>query len=167
MKPLESGESGEIKLNINIVTVMDFDILIPLGICVVLPVMIVWLVTRSRQNETNKKTEVMLKAIEAGAPIDANLFQDSVRKRKSVKERLLNRLMMACIASLTGIFVITVGLVKWFVYGNVDGHQILSGILAGGIILAVGLALFIVFFVGRKMLATEMEAEGKSLEDKQ
>jgi len=49
----------------------------------------------------------------------------------------------------------------------VDGHQILSGILAGGIILAVGLALFIVFFVGRKMLATEMEAEAKSLEDKQ
>ncbi len=142
-------------------------ILIPIAVCVVLPVMIVWLVTRSRQNETNKKTEVMLKAIEAGAPIDANLFQDSVRKRKSVKERLLNRLMMACIASLTGIFVITVGLVKWFVYGNVDGHQILSGILAGGIILAVGLALFIVFFVGRKMLATEMEAEAKSLEDKQ
>lgn len=142
-------------------------ILIPIAVCVVLPVMIVWLVTRSRQNETNKKTEVMLKAIEAGAPIDANLFQDSVRKRKSVKERLLNRLMMACIASLTGIFVITVGLVKWFVYGNVDGHQILSGILAGGIILAVGLALFIVFFVGRKMLAKEMEAEAKSLEDKQ
>lgn len=142
-------------------------ILIPIAVCVVLPVMIVWLVTRSRQNETNKKTEVMLKAIEAGAPIDANLFQDSVRKRKSVKERLLNRLMMACIASLTGIFVISVGLVKWFVYGNVDGHQILSGILAGGIILAVGLALFIVFFVGRKMLATEMEAEAKSLEDKQ
>lgn len=142
-------------------------ILIPIAVCVVLPVMIVWLVTRSRQNETNKKTEVMLKAIEAGAPIDANLFQDSVRKRKSVKERLLNRLMMACIASLTGIFVITVGLVTWFVYGNVDGRQILSGILAGGIILAVGLALFIVFFVGRKMLATEMEAEAKSLEDKQ
>ena len=142
-------------------------ILIPIAVCVVLPVMIVWLVTRSRQNETNKKTEVMLKAIEAGAPIDANLFQDSVRKRKSVKERLLNRLMMACIASLTGIFIITVGLVKWFVYGNVDGHQILSGILAGGIILAVGLALFIVFFVGRKMLAKEMEAEAKSLEDKQ
>lgn len=144
-------------------------ILIPIAVCVVLPVMIVWLVTRSRQNETNKKTEVMLKAIEAGAPIDANLFQDSVRKRKSVKERLLNRLMMACIASLTGIFVITVGLVTWFVYGNVDGRQILSGILAGGIILAVGLALFIVFFVGRKMLAKEMEAEAKakSLEDKQ
>ena len=42
---------------------MDVAILVPLGICVVLPVMIVWLVTRARQNETNKKTEIMLKAI--------------------------------------------------------------------------------------------------------
>ena len=41
---------------------MDVAILVPLGICVVLPVMIVWLVTRARQNETNKKTEIMLKA---------------------------------------------------------------------------------------------------------
>ena len=47
-------------------------LLIPLGICVVLPVMIVWLVNRTRQNETNRKTEIMLKAIEAGATIDAN-----------------------------------------------------------------------------------------------
>ena len=44
---------------------MDWDIFLPLGVCVVLPVMIVWLVTRARQNETNKKTEIMLKAIEA------------------------------------------------------------------------------------------------------
>ena len=44
-------------------------LLIPLGICVVLPVMIVWLVNRTRQNETNRKTEIMLKAIEAGATL--------------------------------------------------------------------------------------------------
>ena len=44
---------------------MDFQFLIPIGICVVLPVMIVWLVMRSRQHDMDKKTEVMLKAIEA------------------------------------------------------------------------------------------------------
>lgn len=37
------------------------DILIPIGVCVVLPVMIVWLINRTRQNETNRKTEIMLK----------------------------------------------------------------------------------------------------------
>lgn len=45
------------------------DILLPIFICVVLPVMIVWLVTRAKQNETNKKAEIMLKAIENGACI--------------------------------------------------------------------------------------------------
>ena len=44
---------------------MDWDILLPLGVCVVLPVMIVWLITRARQNETNKKTEINSKLISA------------------------------------------------------------------------------------------------------
>ena len=63
------------------------DILIVLGICVVLPVMIVWLVTRVRQNETNKKTEIMLKAIESGATIDVNFFKEK-QGAKTIKERL-------------------------------------------------------------------------------
>ena len=44
-------------------------ILVPIAVCVVLPVMIVWLINRTRQNETNRRTEIMLKAIEAGATI--------------------------------------------------------------------------------------------------
>ena len=36
--------------------------------------------------------------------------------------------------------------------------------LAGGILLAVGLGLFISYFAGKKMLAKEIEAEEKSLE---
>ena len=36
------------------------DILIPIAICVVLPVTIVWIVSRVRQNETNRKAEIML-----------------------------------------------------------------------------------------------------------
>lgn len=39
-------------------------------LCIALPVSIVWMVQRSRQNETNKKAEIMLKAIEAGVPVD-------------------------------------------------------------------------------------------------
>ena len=37
--------------------------LFPIGLCMVLPVMIVWLVNRTRQNETNRRTGIMLKAI--------------------------------------------------------------------------------------------------------
>ena len=46
------------------------ELLTALGICVILPVLIVWLVLRSRKHEVDRKTEVVLKAMEAGIPID-------------------------------------------------------------------------------------------------
>ena len=63
------------------------EILVPLGVCVALPVLIVWLVTRVRKNETDRKAEIMLKAIEAGTPVDPTVFNDN--KKKSVKKDLL------------------------------------------------------------------------------
>ena len=79
---------------------MDWDILMPLGVCVVLPVMIVWLVMRTRQNETNKKTEIMLKAIESGATVDTEFFKSQQRGQKTIKERLLGRLTGASIMTM-------------------------------------------------------------------
>lgn len=131
------------------------EILVPIAICVVLPVMIVWLVTRARENETNKKTEIMLKAIEAGATIDPNLF--GKQGHITVKERLLKRLTGACVTSLLGVACIILNLVQWAKWA-------LSVTLAMGcILLAIGVALFIVYFVGRKMLSKEIEAEENSL----
>lgn len=134
------------------------DILIPISICVVLPVMIVWLVSRRRQNETNRKAEIMLKIIESGASIDTNLFMEQ-QKNKTIKERLLKPLAGGCIFLLTGIAVLLVNI------GNSTdcGRNL---VLPGAILAAIGLALLIVFFIGHKMLTKEMEAERKALEDK-
>ena len=46
--------------------------IIKLGILVALPVLIVWLVSREKQNRTNRMTEVMLKAIESGTKVDGH-----------------------------------------------------------------------------------------------
>ncbi|MBQ7771960.1 MAG: hypothetical protein IJ402_04450 [Bacteroidales bacterium] len=141
--------------------------LVPLGICVVLPVLIVWLVTRTRQNETNKKTEIMLKAIESGATIDANFFKDAHKKQKSTKERLLNRLIWGCATSILGVGLAILGIVQWVNWnGTTSNDSFVVPLIFAGILLAIGIALFIGFFVGRKMLAREMEAEEKSLEQK-
>ena len=141
--------------------------LVPLGICVVLPVLIVWLVTRTRQNETNKKTEIMLKAIESGATIDANFFKDAHKKQKSTKERLLNRLIWGCATSILGVGLAVLGIVQWVNWnGTTSNDSFVVPLIFAGILLAIGIALFIGFFVGRKMLTKEMEAEEKSLEQK-
>lgn len=115
---------------------MNFNFLIPIGICVVLPVMIVWLVMRRRQHEMDKKTEVMLKAIEAGAKIDAGFFTGH-QEALTIKERLLKRLTSACVTSLLGLFMLVGGIL----YGVRMGWDLLDGpgsILAipGGVLLA-------------------------------
>ena len=145
---------------------MDFDLLIPLGICVIMPIMIVWLRTRAKQNETNRKTEIMLKAIESGVQIDADFFKAQAVERKTVKEKLLSRLTGASVTGLLGVF----GLVGGILFGckcgwDMEGSPAILLAVSGGILLAVGIALFIVYFVGRRMLKQEIEAEEKALQE--
>lgn len=143
------------------------EILVPIAICLVLPVMIVWLVTRARENETNRKTEIMLKAIEAGATVDPNLF-GSHQGHISLKERLLKRLTSACVVSLLGIACIVINIVQWVKWGETLSRSLLSMTLAlGCILIAIGVALFIVYFVGKKMLSKEIEAEENSLKGRE
>lgn len=145
---------------------MDFGILVPLGTCVVLPVMIVWLVTRSSQNETNKKTEIMLKAIEAGATIDADFFKDQ-QGSKSIKERLLKRLTWGCATGLAGVGLAALGIIQWVNWdGTTSNDSFVIPLIFAGIFLAIGISLFIGFFVGKNMLAKEIEAEEQALEHK-
>ena len=142
------------------------DILIPIFICVVLPVTIVWLVARARQNETNRKAEIMLRAIEAGMPVDMSQFNDPKKAPKTIKQGLIGKLNGACITSLMGAALLTFGIVRYF---NPDfgGEDMLFQDLlipAGVILLAIGIGLFISYFVGKKLLAKDIEAEEKALE---
>lgn len=138
-----------------------FDILVPMGICVVLPIMIVWLITRKQQNETNRKTEIMLKAIETGQKIDSEFFSIQKKASKSIKERLLDRLV---IAWMTTIFVIIHAICG--ILGTADAIYIgdfkLDMVLFDCIFLAIGISFFISYSVGKKIFKKEMEAEAES-----
>ena len=140
------------------------EFLLPVCICVVLPVMIVWLVMRARQNETNRKAEIMLKAIEAGVPVDMEQFKSARKAPKTLKMDLIEKLTGACITSLMGI-----AFVVYAILGSVAPHWVAGKMfinmapLAGGIMIAVGIGLFISYFAGKKMLAKEIEAEEKKL----
>ena len=139
---------------------MNFEDLIPIGICVVLPIVIVWLNTRAKMNETNKKTEIMLKAIESGATIDTGFFKAQQSQQKTIKEKLLARLTGATITTLLGV----VGLLGGLFYCNRYGWDMPILPFLGGILLAVGISLFIVYFVGKRMLAKEIEDEERNLQ---
>ena len=139
---------------------------VPVFICVILPVVVVWLVTRAKQNETNRKAEIMLKAIEAGVPVDMEQFKSAKKKAPvSIKQELLDKLNGACITSLMGIGFLILGILR-VVITDFGRNTLLNKfwLPAGCVLLAVGIGLFISYFVGKKLLAKEIEAEEKKLE---
>lgn len=139
---------------------------IPVFICVILPVVVVWLVTRAKQNETNRKAEIMLKAIEAGVPVDMEQFKSAKKKAPvSIKQDLLEKLNGACITGLMGIGFLTLGILR-VVITDFGRNTLLNKfwLPAGCVLLAVGIGLFISYFVGKKLLAKEIEAEERKLE---
>ena len=139
---------------------------VPVFICVILPVVVVWLVTRAKQNETNRKAEIMLKAIEAGVPVDMEQFKSAKKKAPvSIKQDLLEKLNGACITGLMGIGFLTLGILR-VVITDFGRNTLLNKfwLPAGCVLLAVGIGLFISYFVGKKLLAKEIEAEERKLE---
>ena len=142
------------------------EILIVISVCVILPVLIVWMAMRAKKNETDKKAEIMLKAIEAGVPVDMEQFSKK-KTPVSLKKEMLDKFNGACIVSLLGVVFLTLGIIartdpdfKVFRFGPDE-----LMLPAGGIMMAVGIGLFISYFVSRKMLAKEIEAEEKALEE--
>ncbi len=146
---------------------MDEGILIPLLVPIacgcVLPIMIVWLIIRKKMNETNQRTQIMLAAIEKNPDMDIEgLMKKSSLKPKLLKEKLLTKLLWGCLTTLLGIGLIGTGAWMGYVGGSVP-DDIYAVVCFGLIALGVGIAFMINYFVGKKMLAKEIEAEEKGV----
>lgn len=139
-----------------------FQALIPISICAVLPVLIVWLYMRNKTNETNRRAEIMKLAIENNTQQTdlSGLLSSLNKKEKGVKERLLNRLQLGAMSTALGLALL--GAAIWQDYQGGAGPESLQDMyLAGAIFLLVGIAVIITFFISKKMLKQEMEAEAE------
>ncbi len=140
-----------------------FHALMPICICVVLPTLVIWLIGRVKQNETNRKAEIMLKALDNGAIIDSVFFK-GLSGSKTIKERLLGRLTGASVTGVLGLALILVALIPdWpgeWVFSDSPAPML---VILGGILLAIGIALFIVYFTGKKLMAKEIVSEEKQI----
>jgi hypothetical protein len=138
--------------------------LVPIFVCVILPIVIVWLVVRARQHETDKKTEIMLKAIENGAQIDPQFFKTK-QSTRSIKQELMDKFTGACVTSFMGIAFLAIGLLNQSNPGMIKGLWFMeSALTAGAILLAIGFALFLSYLVSKRTLVKEIESEEKNLE---
>ena len=136
-----------------------FQILVPIACGCVLPIVIIWLNIRQRMNETNKRTQVVLAAIEKNPDMDIEeLIKKISPKKKLLKEKLLEKLLWGCITVLLGI-----GMIVCHIYVDITTNSTSPCGFIGIILLAVGIAFFVNYRLGKKMLAKEIEAEEQLL----
>ena len=137
------------------------DIIISIFMCVVMPIAIVWLVMRTKLNETNKMAEIMIKAIESGTPIDPSFFKEQPL-RKTIKEKQAGLLTGACIMAVLGLGLVIIGVITSLVNGwtYLTAPSVITyASLAGGVMVALGVALYLAYLLRKRLLAKEIEAE--------
>ena len=121
-------------------------ILVPIFICVVLPVAIVLIVFLYNMNSDNKRAEVLIKAIEANKDIDTDKLAEAFSKpRRSPRS----------IFTLCGLGFVIFGLVGLANDFTIRMEPVMIPMICGASCLAVGISYLIVYFVTRKQLADE------------
>jgi len=132
------------------------EILIPIGVAVVLPVAIVAIVFKSALASDRNRKEIILAALEKNPDIDVeDLVKRMKKSNKLIKEKLLARLERGCLCCLMGV-----AFVLLYFFLSVQNEFL---IITGAALIAVGIAFLVSYFVGRRMLAKEMEAEQQNM----
>ena len=133
------------------------QILVPIGVAVVLPIAIVAIVFRSALASERNRKEIVLAALEKNPDIDVEQLMKNLKKsEKLIKEKLLARLERGCLCCLMGVAF----MVLYFFLG-VQGEDLI--VVVGAALIAIGIAFLVSYFVGRRMLAQEMEAEQQNM----
>ena len=138
-------------------------IIVPLGIVVVLPIAIAYIAYKKKQHETNKRTEIVMAAIEKNSDIDVQEFLSKLNPpQKTYKERMLNRLHQEILwgtICLIGGAVCTIATVTT---NFINGYEVMDiGFLAifGIVPLATGIGLLVAYKSGKKSLDQVSENE--------
>ncbi len=132
------------------------EILIPIGVAVVLPVAIVAIVFKSALASDRNRKEIILAALEKNPDLDVeDLVKRMKKSNKLIKEKLLARLERGCLCCLMGV-----AFVLLYFFLSVQNEFL---IITGAALIAVGIAFLVSYFVGRRMLAKEMEAEQQNM----
>ena len=134
----------------------------------IVPIFYMWQSARKKMNETDTRKQIVLAAIEKNKETDVEELLKKMapmQKKTLLKEKLLTKLLWGWIIALVGIGLI--GFRVCYSYTDAPNRGFLEFLsllaLTGSVLLAIGIAFLVNYFVGKKMLAQEMEAEEKKL----
>ena len=118
---------------------------------------------KNRRHKVEEHSKLISQMIEKseGANIDfkamAEMLNESDSKKKTTKMAVLKHLEYGALCSLVGLFVLLYGL---FI------NPINKAVIIGGLLLTIGVAFLVMFFVSKNYLKKEIEKEEKELAEK-
>lgn len=132
------------------------DILVPIFICVVLPVAIVAIVFWAQVRNQKQKSQIIMEAFKHSDNVDINRLAKLLGSNGNIRtpRQRLNRLLIAgsiCIFSSIAIVLATI----FTRIPNVTIDYYSTELIGSSIIFGIGLAFFISFLFGYKNLAAE------------
>lgn len=141
--------------------------IITIGLCVVLPLLIVWMINKRKKYEIDKKTEILKILLEKNPDMDPaeimnklNMPQKS--NNKTLKQKLLESLYSGLMMTLMGLVIFVLHLMGMVLFGSKA-----VGLFCGGVMMAIGIAFLIYYFVSKSALRNELEAEERQLKEQQ
>ena len=138
--------------------------IVSLGVCVVLPIVIVALSLRHKLGSEKNRKDIILAALEKNPNINVEELVKMMNKPdKLIKEKLLSKFQWGILTSIIGVgFFILSFILGYDDEGFTDSGQFLS--VGGAVLLATGAAFLLTYFYGKKMLSKEMETEEKNMQ---
>lgn len=131
--------------------------LIPFLGIIALCIVIVVLYFRKKHNEIEKRSEIIKTVLEKDSgSVPEELLKTLNKPKRSLKERLLSKLLWGMICTLIGLVLVVA------VYPKVceDKADFLT---LGFVSLAVGAGLVVYYFIARRVLRSEIEKEERML----
>ena len=135
-----------------------------LGVCVILPIVIVALSLRHKLESEKNRKDIILAALEKNSNINVEELVKKMNKPdKLIKEKLLSKFQWGILTSIIGVgFVILSSIMGYQEEDYTDNIQFLG--ISGAVLLAIGIAFLLTYFYGKKMLSKEMETEEKNMQ---
>lgn len=132
------------------------QILVPIFVCVVLPVAIVLIVAAVKMNAQNKRAQVLLKALDSADSVDTDKLMRMMESRddhkrhygknSSPEERQSRRLLHGCLWTLIGLVLVIYNGTAISIGGDMLDFDS-DMIWLGGISIAIGVSFLIVYTV--------------------
>ena len=144
--------------------VQFYETLISLGICVVLPIVLVWIVLNYKITKDKGRKDIILAVLEKNGNVDVQeLMRSMNRTGRLLKEKLLRKFQVGLVMSFVGLLLMAVAACMAVMHGGLEKAES-TFLVMGGLFFVVGAATLISYRVGKQMLEQEMNAEAQDMQ---